>query len=209
MKLVLSDPVTWDVELHDSRLAGWNGKAIAQHTCLASAAGIGEQHLAEYTISITVISTRKPQTTTQNHSAADTPGLHHLKLELRELHERKRLRHVLVSQSRKTIISRHKEVVSGNVRRPVKRRFVRLNNRRELVPYFLDIVRDVPPAFQGLSVNIQSCVLRSCSGEHMAVPSTPITTSITMIERDIASRTPAIRETSIWMVNRHKANRLK
>lgn len=56
MKLALSDPVAWDVELHDSRLAGWNGKAIAQHTGLASAAGIGEQDLSQRPITIAVIS---------------------------------------------------------------------------------------------------------------------------------------------------------
>ena len=43
----------------------------------------------------------------------------------------------------------------------------------------------------------------------MTVPGPPIADPITMIERDIAGGTPAIRETSIWMINRHKANGLK
>ena len=55
MKLTLSDPVAWDVELHDPRLAGWNGQTIAKHTCLASAAGIGEQNLSQYPIKTAVI----------------------------------------------------------------------------------------------------------------------------------------------------------
>ena len=40
----------------------------------------------------------------------------------------------------------------------------------------------------------------------MTVPGPPIAYPVTMIESDIAGRTPAIRETSIWMINRHKAN---
>ena len=56
MKLALSASVAWDVELYNSRLAGWNGKAIAQHTGLASAAGIGEQDLSQHTVTIAVIS---------------------------------------------------------------------------------------------------------------------------------------------------------
>ena len=56
MKLALSTPVARDVELHDSRLAGWKGKAIAKHTGLASAAGIGEQDLSQYPITTAVIS---------------------------------------------------------------------------------------------------------------------------------------------------------
>lgn len=43
----------------------------------------------------------------------------------------------------------------------------------------------------------------------MTVPGPPIAYPVTMVERDITGRTPAIRETSIWMVNRHKASRLK
>ena len=56
MKLALSASVAWDAELYNSRLAGWNGKAIAQHTGLASAAGIGEQDLSQHPITIAVIS---------------------------------------------------------------------------------------------------------------------------------------------------------
>ena len=56
MKLTLSDPVAWDVELYNSRLAGWNGKTIAKHTGLTAAAGIGEQDLSQYSITIAVIS---------------------------------------------------------------------------------------------------------------------------------------------------------
>ena len=56
MKLALSDPVAWDVELYDPRLAGWNGQTIAKHTCLASAAWIGEQDLSQYPITTAVIS---------------------------------------------------------------------------------------------------------------------------------------------------------
>ena len=55
MKLALSDPVARDVELDNSRLAGWNGQTIAKHTCLASAAGIGEQDLSQHTVTIAVI----------------------------------------------------------------------------------------------------------------------------------------------------------
>lgn len=43
----------------------------------------------------------------------------------------------------------------------------------------------------------------------MTVPGPPIAYPVTMIESDIAGRTPAIRETSIWMINRHKASGLK
>ena len=56
MKLALSASVAWDVELYNSRLAGWNGKAIAQHTRLASFAGIGEHDLSQHTVTIAVIS---------------------------------------------------------------------------------------------------------------------------------------------------------
>ena len=56
MKLALSDPIARDVELYNSWLAGWNGKAIAQHTGLASAAGIGEEDLSQYPITTAVIS---------------------------------------------------------------------------------------------------------------------------------------------------------
>ena len=56
MKLTLSASVAWDVELHDSRLAGWKGKAIAKHTGLASAAWIGEQNFSQYPITTAVIS---------------------------------------------------------------------------------------------------------------------------------------------------------
>ena len=67
MKLALSDPVAWDVELHDSRLAGWNRNAVTKHTGLASAAGIGEQDLSQHPVTIAVISAGQPQTATQNH----------------------------------------------------------------------------------------------------------------------------------------------
>ena len=56
MKLALSDPVAWDVELHDPQLAGGRGKTIAQLAGLASAAGIGEQDLSQYPITTAVIS---------------------------------------------------------------------------------------------------------------------------------------------------------
>ena len=56
MKLALSDPVARDVELDNPRLAGWNGKAIAQLARLASAARIGEQDLSQHPITIAVIS---------------------------------------------------------------------------------------------------------------------------------------------------------
>ena len=56
MKLTLSDPVARDVELDNSWLSGWNRKAIAKHTGLSSAAGIGEQDLSQYPITTAVIS---------------------------------------------------------------------------------------------------------------------------------------------------------
>ena len=56
MKLALSIPVARDVELYNSRLAGWNGQTIAKHTGLTSAAGIGEQDLSQYPITTAVIS---------------------------------------------------------------------------------------------------------------------------------------------------------
>ena len=55
MKLTLSASVAWDVELYEARFADWNGQTIAKHTGLTSAAGIGEQDLSQYPITIAVI----------------------------------------------------------------------------------------------------------------------------------------------------------
>lgn len=107
MKLALSDPVAWDVELHDPRLAGWNGKAIAQLARLASAAGIGEQDLSQHPVTIAVISSRQPQTATQNYAAICSPCIDYLDIEHRKPDKGHRLGNMLVAQNGKTVVSRH------------------------------------------------------------------------------------------------------
>ena len=115
MKLALSDPVAWDVELHDPRLAGWNGKAIAQLARLASAAGIGEQDLSQHPVTIAVISAGQPKTATQDNTAIRPPCLNHLDIKQRKLDKRHRLRNMLISQNGETVISGHEEIVAGDV----------------------------------------------------------------------------------------------
>ena len=116
---------------------------------------------------------------------------------------------MLIPQNCETVISGHEEIVTGDVGRPVERRFVRFDHRCKPVPFLLAVVRNPLPAIQSPAMNIQSLHLRRCTTERMTVPGPPIAYPVTMIESDIAGRTPAIRETSIWMVNRHKANGLK
>ena len=209
MKLTLSDPVAWDVELHDSWLATENGKTISQHTGLASASGTCEQDLSQHTVTIAVISSRQPQTATQNYAAICSPCIDHLDIKHRKPDKRHRLRNMLIPQNGETVIGRHEEIVAGDVGRPVERRLVRFNHRRKPVPFLLDAVRNPLPAIQSPAMNFQSLQLRRCTTERMTVSGPPIADPITMIERDIAGGTPAIRETSIWMINRHKANGLK
>ena len=107
MKLALSASVAWDVELHDSRLAGWKGKAIAKHTGLASAAWIGEQDLSQHSVTIAVISAGQPQTATQNHAAICSPRINHLDIKQRKLDKRHWLRNMLIPQNGKTVICRY------------------------------------------------------------------------------------------------------
>ena len=209
MKLTLSDPVAWDVELHDSWLATENGKTISQHTGLASASGTCEQDLSQHTVTIAVISSRQPQTATQNYAAICSPCIDHLDIKHRKPDKRHRLRNMLIPQNGETVIGRHEEIVAGDVGRPVERRLVRFNYRRKPVPFLLDAVRNRLPAIQSPAMNLQSLHLCRRTTERMTVPGPPIADPITMIERDIAGGTPAIRETSIWMINRHKANGLK
>ncbi len=107
MKLALSDPVARDVELYNPRLAGWNGQTIAKHTGLASAAGIGEQDLSQYPITIAVISSRQPQTATQNYAAICSPCIDYLDIEHRKPDKGHRLGNMLVAQNGKTVVSRY------------------------------------------------------------------------------------------------------
>ena len=107
MKLAISTPVARDVELDNSWLAGWNGQTIAKHTCLASAAWIGEQDLSQYPITIAVISSRQPQTATQNYAAICSPCIDHLDIEHRKPDKGHRLGNMLVAQNGKTVVSRH------------------------------------------------------------------------------------------------------
>ena len=159
MKLALSASVAWDVELYNSRLAGWNGKAIAQLARLASAAGIGEQDLSQHPVTIAVISAGQPKTATQNHAAICSPRINHLDVEHRKPDKRHRLRNMLVSQNCETVISGHEEIMTGDVGRPVERRFVRFDHRRKPVPFLLDAVRNPLPAIQSPAMNVQSLQL--------------------------------------------------
>ena len=209
MKLALSTLVARDVELDNSWLAGENGKTIAQQTGLAPASGTCEQDLSQHPVTIAVISAGQPQTAAQDNTAICFPCLNHLDIKQRKPDKGHRLRNMLIPQNGKTVICRYEEIVTGDVGRPVERRFVRFNHRCKPVPFLLDVVRNPLPAIKSPAMNVQSLQLCRRATERMTVPGPPIAYPVTMIESDIAGRTPAIRETSIWMVNRHKANRLK
>ena len=159
MKLALSASVAWDVELYNSRLAGWNGKAIAQLARLASAAGTCEQDLSQHPVTTAVISTGQPKTATQNNTAIRPPCLNHLDIEHRKPDKGQRLGNMLVAQNGKTVISGHEEIVAGDVGRLVERRLVRFNDRRKPVPFLLDAVRNPLPAIQSPAMNVQSLQL--------------------------------------------------
>ena len=115
MKLPLSASVAWDVELYDAWFAGWNGQTIAKHTCLASAAWIGEQDLSQHPVTIAVISSRQPQTATKNNTAIRPPCFKHLDIKQRKLDKGHRIRNMLISQNGATVISGHEEIVAGDV----------------------------------------------------------------------------------------------
>ena len=115
MKLALSDSVAWDVELYNSWLAGWNGKAIAQLARLASAAGTCEQDLSQHPVTTAVISTGQSKTATQNNTAIRPPCLNHLDIEHRKPDKGQRLGNMLVAQNCKTVICGHEQIVAGDV----------------------------------------------------------------------------------------------
>ena len=118
-------------------------------------------------------------------------------------------RYVLTAQLRKSMISGHEQIVAGNVVVLPEWRPMGVHCQSQSVPLLLYDRQKILPSLNRTKVNGLLVHLEHSAREFGMSPVLPIAYAIPVEKGDFPHRGPAVAESGIWLIYRHRGSILK